>query len=52
MYDVEEVDDMEDTAGEKPRGSEETDGEEDARRIYTYKLTKRTTVSRSKKNGG
>jgi hypothetical protein len=50
-FDVEEIDEP-DT--DEKRGNpitEENDEDEDTRRIYKYKLIKRNTVSRSRKDG-
>jgi hypothetical protein len=54
LFDVEEIDD-EDVPSPPvahPANEEDSDDEEhDTRRIYTYRLTKRRTVPRSKKDG-
>jgi hypothetical protein len=55
LFDVEEVDDEEDAPPPVPHPENEEldsdDQEHDTRRIYTYRLTKRRRVPRSKKDG-
>jgi hypothetical protein len=54
LFDVEEIDDDDSPPQPVPHIANEEDSddeEEDIRGIYTYRLTKRVTVPRSKKDG-
>lgn len=50
LFDVEEIDEPDNDEKHGINNSDDTE-EEDAQRVYSYKLVKRTRVSRSRKDG-